>query len=161
MARITGTPIDVSRVMAEVADDTAGGTVVFVGTVRNHHRGKSVVELEYEAYDRMAEAKMNDIEREARKRWPIKQISVVHRKGKLKVGDVSVVVAVSAEHRSEAFEASRFVIDTLKRTVPIWKRETTPEGKTGWVEGERIEELQVTEDGSRRGTKKRQRRSRA
>lgn len=151
MARITSAPIDVAKVIAEMADDTAGGTVVFLGTVRNHHRGKKVVGLEYEAYEKMAEAKMSEIEMEANRRWPIKRISIIHRKGALKIGDVSVVVAVSSEHRAEAFEAGRFAIDTLKRTVPIWKRETTPEGKTQWVEGERIEELRVTEGKSARG----------
>ncbi len=158
---MSGKPIDVAKVMAEVGDDAAGGTVVFLGTVRNHHRGKKVVELEYEAYERMAEEKMTEIEREAMRRWPVKHISIVHRKGRLGIGDVSVVVAVSAEHRSEAFDACRFAIDALKRTVPIWKRETTPEGQTGWVEGERIEELKVMGGKSDRGTGSRQRRRRA
>lgn len=143
MVRITSRRIDVSKILADVSDPAAGGTVVFIGTVRNHHLGKEVEGLEYEAYSRMADAKLKEIEEEARRIWPIKQISIVHRKGHLRVGEVSVVVAVSTEHRAEAFEAGRFTIETLKRTVPIWKRETTPDGKTGWVEGNPIERPKV------------------
>ena len=144
MPKITGAKIDVQESLAAVSDPTAGGTVVFVGTVRNHHRGKKVLGLEYEVYERMAEAKLQEIEDEARRRWPIEHITIVHRKGRLKIGEVSVVIAVSAEHRAEAFEACRFAIESLKHTVPIWKRETTTEGKTEWVEGDRIEKLVVT-----------------
>lgn len=151
LRRISGTAIDVARILERVGDDSAGGTVVFVGTVRDHDRGKKVVGLEYEAYEPMAEAKLEEIEGEAKRRWPIKAISIVHRKGSLKVGEVSVVVAVSAEHRAEAFEASRFAIESLKRTVPIWKRETTPEGKTQWVEGASIEKIVVTQGTTDRG----------
>jgi len=143
LPKIVGTKIDVQKSLAGVGDPTAGGTVVFVGTVRNHHRGKKVLGLEYEVYQRMAETKLQEIEEEAKRRWPIKHISIVHRKGRLRIGDVSVVIAVSAEHRAEAFEACRFAIESLKHTVPIWKRETTPEGKTEWVEGDRIEKLAV------------------
>jgi molybdopterin synthase catalytic subunit len=154
--RLSKRRINVAEVLERVADGGAGGTVVFVGTVRDHHRGKKVVGLEYEAYAPMAEAKLEEIELESRRRWPVRQMSIVHRTGRLRVGDVSVVVAVSAEHRAEAFEASRFAIESLKRTVPIWKREVTPDGKTEWVEGERIERLEVApvmkgrEEGSRR-----------
>ncbi|MGP8124634.1 MAG: molybdenum cofactor biosynthesis protein MoaE [Nitrososphaerales archaeon] len=144
MAKIVSTRIDIPKILAGVSDPASGGTVVFIGTVRNNHGGKEVEGLEYEAYTRMAEAKLKEIEGEAGRRWPIGQISIVHRKGRLRVGEVSVVVAVSAEHRAEAFEASRFAIEALKRTVPIWKRESTPEGKTGWVKGNPIERLKVT-----------------
>ena len=142
-----------------MSDGAAGGTVLFIGTVRNNHQGRRVVGLEYEAYERMAEAKLSEIEDEARKRWPIKRIAIIHRKGRLKVGDVSVVVAVSSGHRAEAFEASRFAIESLKRTVPIWKREMTAEGMTEWVEGERIEKLAVSQGATSRGTGSHQRRS--
>ncbi|HZW85330.1 MAG TPA: molybdenum cofactor biosynthesis protein MoaE [Nitrososphaerales archaeon] len=160
MARISSKKIDVGKILAEVSDGAAGGIVLFIGTVRNNHQGKKVVGLEYEAYERMAEAKLSEIEDEARRRWPIKRISIVHRKGHLKVGDVSVVVAVSSGHRAEAFEASRFAIESLKRTVPIWKREVTAEGMTEWVEGERIEKLAVSQEATSRGTGSRRRPSR-
>jgi len=152
LARIVSGRIDISKILAEVSDPAAGGTVVFIGTVRNHDQGKEVKELEYDAYTRMAEAKLREIEATARKRWPIEEISIVHRKGRLRVGEVSVVVAVSAGHRAEAFEASRFAIESLKRTVPIWKKGSTPQGKTDWLKGSRIERLKVTTRGRTRGS---------
>jgi molybdopterin synthase catalytic subunit len=87
----------------------------------------------------MAGSRMLEIEQEVRKKWPVRKVSMVHRRGRLKVGEVSVVVAVSAEHRAEAFEAGRYVIDKLKRTVPIWKKETGSGGREEWIEGERLE----------------------
>ncbi len=138
-ARITSSPIDIQKILARVKDPSAGGTVLFIGTVRNVNRGRRVHGLEYEAYVKMAEKRMSEIEKEMRSKWPVKKASIVHRKGRLRVGDVSVVVAVSAEHREEAFEASRFAIDALKRTVPIWKKETGPGGSRSWVEGTSIE----------------------
>jgi molybdopterin synthase catalytic subunit len=136
---ITRAPIDLSKVLARVKDPSAGGTVLFIGTVRNVDAGKRVYGLEYEVYLKMAENRMLEIEQEVRKKWRIKKVWIVHRRGRLKVGDVSVAVAVSAEHRAEAFEASRYAIDRLKRTVPIWKKETGPGGLADWIEGERIE----------------------
>jgi molybdopterin synthase catalytic subunit len=112
-----------------------GGVVLFVGTIRNRDHGKTVTALEYETYRKMAERRMKDLEKDVRKKWPIKDMVVVHREGKLKVGEVSVVVAVSAEHRAEAFDAARYVIDQVKETLPIWKRETLKGGKSVWVEG--------------------------
>jgi molybdopterin synthase catalytic subunit len=136
--RITKTPIDVDSIVSEVGDDSAGGTVVFIGTIRNINDGKSVDELEYETYREMGEKKVLEIESEAKARWPVKEIRAVHRYGKLKVGEVSVVVAVSSEHRKEAFEACRYVIDKMKRTLPLWKKERR-KGKDVWVEGTPIE----------------------
>jgi len=137
---ITRSAIDVERVLSSVWDDSAGGTVLFVGTVRNKSETKKVRGLEYEVYRDMAERKMLEIEEKARSRWAVKKIVTVHRTGKLRVGDVSVAVAVSAEHRREAFEACRFVIDSIKRTAPIWKRELHQNGEQAWVKGSPIED---------------------
>jgi molybdopterin synthase catalytic subunit len=136
---ITRSTIDLERVLSSIRDDSAGGTVLFVGTVRNKSEGRKVSGLEYEVYRDMAERKMNEIEEKARDRWAVKKIVMVHRTGKLKVGEVSVAVAVSAEHRAEAFEACRFVIDSIKRTVPIWKMEDHPGGEQAWVKGSPVE----------------------
>jgi molybdopterin synthase catalytic subunit len=137
--RISRSTIDLGRVMSSVRDDSAGGTVLFVGTVRNKSEGRKVSRLEYEVYRDMAERKMREIEEKAKERWAVKKIIMVHRTGNLTVGDVSVAVAVSAEHRGEAFEACRFIIDSIKQTVPIWKREDHPEGEWTWVKGSPIE----------------------
>jgi len=137
-ARITKIPIDISSILREVGDGSAGGTVVFIGTIRSVSGGKPVDELEYETYKDMGEKKVLEIESEAKAKWPIKKIRAVHRYGKLKVGEVSVVVAVSSEHRKEAFEACRYVIDKMKRTLPLWKKERR-RGRDVWVEGTPIE----------------------
>lgn len=132
---MTAGKIDPFQVLKSVQRKSAGGSVLFVGTIRNRSEGKEVKGLEYEVYKRMAERRLKQIEREARERWPITSISVVHREGKLKVGEASVAVAVSAEHRAEAFEAARFAIDQIKQVLPIWKRETFTGGKTVWSKG--------------------------
>lgn len=136
--RITKSPIDPAEVLASVRDPAAGGTVLFVGTIRNRNEGKVVRGLEYEVYKEMAVRWMLEIEKTVRKKWPVKKMEMVHRYGNLKVGEVGVAVAVSCEHRAEAFEACRFAIDALKRTVPIWKKEKGERGSR-WVEGEPIE----------------------
>ena len=113
-----------------------GAQVVFSGTVRDHAEGRSgVSRIEYEAYTEQVEARLADITREARHRWPmIGRIALLHRVGELTVGEISVLVVVSAPHRAEAFEAARWSIDVLKETVPIWKRETW-EGGADWGTG--------------------------
>jgi len=116
-------------------DDDAGGTVLFIGTVRNQTDGRRVKGLEYQVYRRMAQRKTAKLEKEIRKRWPVKSITLIHREGKLKVGDVSVVVAVSAPHRGEAFDAARYAIDRIKDSFPIWKREKFKGGRYAWVKG--------------------------
>lgn len=136
--RVTKSPIDPSSVLREVADPSAGGTVLFIGTVRNKSEGAAVVGLEYDAYREMAERRMSDIEDQARRRWPVKKMAIVHRYGRLRVGEVSVAVAVSSEHRAEAFEAARFAIDTIKRTLPLWKKEIVKGGKGRWTKGRPI-----------------------
>ena len=138
-SRITRKPIDPARALESVMDDDAGGTVLFVGTIRNQTNGKEVKGLEYEVYRRMAERQIAKLEEEIRMRWPIKSIRLVHREGKLKVGEVSVVVAVSAAHRGEAFDAARYAIDRIKESFPIWKREKFRGGRYAWAKGTPIQ----------------------
>ena len=136
---ITRKPIDPTKVLESVLDDSAGGVVLFIGTVRNANRGKAVSAVDYEAYKEMAERRIEELSKEVRKRWPVKEVTLVHREGTLKVGEVSVAVAVSAVHRAEAFEAARFAIDRIKKSLPIWKHETLKGGARVWVEESTIE----------------------
>jgi molybdopterin synthase catalytic subunit len=108
---------------------------LFLGTVRELTGDRVTTRLDYQAYPPMAEKKLAEIEAEVRRRWPVGEVALVHRVGSLGVGEVSVAVAVSSPHRADAFEACRFAIDTLKETVPIWKRENAPDGASQWVEG--------------------------
>ncbi len=139
LVRITSSPIDPAKVLASVKDKGAGGSVLFVGTIRNRSEGKAVRGLTYEIYRAMAVKKMRAIEREVANRWRVKKVAMVHRYGSLKVGDVSVAVAVSCEHRAEAFEASRYAIDAIKGGMPIWKKERFEGGMESWVKGTPIE----------------------
>ena len=132
MFEIVSHPIDVAAVTAAVADAGSGGTVTFVGTTRDHHEGRRVTRLEYEAYREMALAEMHKIGDVARQRWPIERIAIVHRIGVVPVGEASVAIAVSAPHRVAAFEACHFAIDRLKEVVPIWKKEHF-EGGEIWI----------------------------
>ncbi len=132
---ITRRRIKPGDVLASVADDSAGGTVMFLGTVRNRSEGKKVVGLTYEVYREMAEKRIEQIEKTVRSRWPVVKIALVHRYGSLRVGEVSVVVAVSCEHRGEAFEACRYAIDEIKRSLPLWKKERSGTGAEKWVKG--------------------------
>jgi molybdopterin synthase catalytic subunit len=137
--RMTKSAIDPGRVLNSVRDRSAGGTVIFIGTVRNMSEGREVKGLEYEVYKEMAERRMLEIERRVRAKWPVRKMAMVHRYGRLKVGEVSVAVAVSSAHRAEAFDACRYAIDAVKRTLPLWKKERWVGGRTSWVKGESIE----------------------
>lgn len=131
--RVTQEPLSEAAVVGAVADPEAGGLVVFSGVVRNETGGRRVKFLEYEAHAPMAEAKLREIGETIRARWPgVKRVAMVHRLGRLEIGEPSVVIAVSAAHRAEAFEACRFAIDRLKETVPIWKKEHFEDGEV-WV----------------------------
>jgi molybdopterin synthase catalytic subunit len=110
----------------------AGGVVVFVGTVRNQTADKKVVRLEFEAYERMAVSEMRKIAEQAAERWPVQRMLIHHRTGTLVAGDIAVIIAVSTPHRKAAFEACEYAIDTLKQTVPIWKKEVFEDGEV-WV----------------------------
>ncbi len=126
-------PLDVAEVMRRVAGPGMGGVVVFVGSVRDHARGHAIRHLEYEAYPGMAEREMHKIAGAAAERWPGARVAIAHREGRLEIGDLAVVVVAAAPHRGEAFEACRFAIDTLKQTVPIWKKEFAAGGEY-WVD---------------------------
>jgi molybdopterin synthase catalytic subunit len=126
-------PLDAGAVVARVAGPDAGGVVTFVGAVRDHARGRSIRHLEYEAYPSMALAEMEKICDRAGERWPGVRVAIAHRVGHLAIGEIAVVVAAAAAHRAEAFEACRFAIDTLKETVPIWKKEVATDGES-WVD---------------------------
>ena len=125
--------------LASVSNPEAGGTVLFLGTIRRKSAGKTVTGLTYEVYRNMAERKMDEIEARVRKKWPVEKMAMVHRYGDLRVGEVSVAVAVSCQHRAQAFEASRYAIDTIKRSLPIWKKERFTRGREAWVSGTPIE----------------------
>ena len=126
------TPLDVAEVLAAVQDPAAGGVVSFTGLVRDHDGGRGVSELEYEAHPGAQEAMAAVAERIAEE-LPVHALAAVHRTGLLAVGDVAVVVAASASHRDQAFEAARRLIDDLKATVPIWKRQVFLDGEQEWV----------------------------
>ncbi len=135
MFSISQHPIDVEMLLANAQDDSAGATVLFLGTVRNHNDDNAVSGIYYEVYIRMAEEAIAKIEVEAVKRWNLKKFAAVHRVGNLKIGEASVAIAVSSEHRAEAFEAGRYAIDRIKTEVPIWKKEIIS-GKGGiWTQG--------------------------
>ncbi len=126
-------PLDAEEVAARVTGDDAGGVVSFVGAVRNHSRGHDIEHLEYEAYPEMAVREMQKIADEAGERWPGTRVAIAHRVGHLDIGDAAVVIVAASKHRAEAFEACRFAIDTLKVTVPIWKKEVAS-GGAYWVD---------------------------
>ena len=131
--RVAEEPLSPDAVAALVDDPGAGGLVIFSGVVRNESGGRPVKFLEYEAHAPMAEAKLREIGAEARRRWPgVKRVAILHRIGRLEIGEASVLIAVSSAHRAEAFEACRWAIDTLKTTVPVWKKEHFEDGEV-WV----------------------------
>ncbi len=129
---LTREPIDAAALVASVGDPRAGAVVLFCGTVREHSRDRHVQFLEYEAYEALAEREMRRIAEEAARRWPVLRLAAVHRLGHLNVGETSVAIAVSTPHRADAFAAARFVIDTLKQSVPIWKKEVWGDGEE-WI----------------------------
>jgi len=129
---LSDTPLSLERVAAEVSSDDAGAIATFVGTTRAHSRGREVIRLEYEAYEGMAEAEMERIAGELQKRHDVSDVAIHHRVGPVEIGETSVVIAVSAPHRAAAFDACREAIDTLKRTVPLWKKELYVGGEE-WI----------------------------
>ena len=130
---ISELPLDEAEVAARVEGPDAGGVVSFIGRVRNHARGHTIEHLEYEAYPAMAEKEMEKIVDEAAEKWPGTRVAIAHRIGRLEIGDAAVIVIAASAHRGEAFDACEFAIDTLKVTVPIWKREVATDGAY-WVD---------------------------
>jgi molybdopterin synthase catalytic subunit len=133
MIEITDQPIDHAALTECVRTKLAGAVCTFLGTVRELTGDRRTAALDYEAYPEMALKTMSELEAEARSRWPILEAALVHRVGRLGLGEISVVVAVSCPHRDQAFEACRWLIDRLKEVVPIWKKETWADGAEEWV----------------------------
>ena len=133
MIEITESPIDHAVITERVRSNRAGAVCTFLGTVREITGGRRTTALSYQAYPEMASKKLAELEAEARRRWPIVELAMVHRVGDLDLGEVSVVVAVSCPHRGDAFEACRWLMDTLKEVVPIWKRERWEDGGEEWI----------------------------
>jgi molybdopterin synthase catalytic subunit len=132
---LTSEIIDVNKLLVDRQYTYAGGTVMFLGTVREYSsENLKLSHLNYEAYETMAEEVFSDIESEAKQKWEIKEITILHRIGSLNVGEVSVVIIVSSKHRKEAFDCCRYVIDNIKTRVPIWKMEITSVGRK-WLGG--------------------------
>ncbi len=130
--QILDKPLSVDDCRAFIADPSCGGEVIFVGTVRNHTHGKKVIRLDFEAYTPMAISEMSKIAQNIASRNDIHRVAIYHREGRLEIGEIPVIIGVSAAHRVAAFEACQYAIDTLKETVPIWKKEIFEDGEV-WV----------------------------
>ena len=133
--RVVSDAIDPQALIEEIVAPSDGAVLLFLGVVRNENGGREVDHLEYEAYVDMAERTLDQIVAAARERWSVGEIRVVHRIGRLSIGEVSVAIAVASPHRGDGYEASRFIIEELKVRVPIWKREGYVQGETGWLPG--------------------------
>ena len=133
MSFLTSQPIDPVRLAESIAAPAVGAQVTFAGLVRDHHAGRQVTSLGYSAYVPMAERVCQELVEEAERRWRV-QVALQHRLGDLVIGDTAVVIVVAAAHRGVGFDACRWLIDELKRRVPIWKRETYADGSTAWVD---------------------------
>jgi len=132
---VASEPLSVDAALAAVADPGAGGTCVFIGTVRDHSGAGDVTGLRYEAWDELATTRLHDLAGELAEKWPLRRVAIFHRTGDLAVGETSVIVACSAPHRADAFEACRYGIERLKEDVPIWKKESLASGEAHWVMG--------------------------
>jgi MoaE-MoaD fusion protein len=128
-------PIESDEIIKAIKRGEDGAVVVFDGIVRNNTRGRQTLYLDYEAYEEMADKQMRELAQEAIARFGVRQVTIVHRLGRLQVGETSVLIVVASAHRAHAYEASRWLIDTLKKTVPIWKKETFVDGAV-WADGE-------------------------
>jgi molybdopterin synthase catalytic subunit len=133
MIQLTDAPIDTASLVDRARHPNAGAVVVFLGMTRELTAGRQTVALDYEAYREMAEQKLAELEAQARSRWPVVECIVVHRLGRVPPAEASVAIVVSTPHRRDAFAAGEWLIDTLKRDVPIWKREQWSDGTTEWV----------------------------
>lgn len=130
--QISAEPLNIQQCINQVMSPDCGGIDVFIGTVRNATKGKAVIRLEFEAYEKMALSELNKIAQQAFDKWPVQKAVIHHRTGALAVGEIPVIIAVAAAHRDAAFETCRYIIDTLKQTAPIWKKEVFEDGEV-WV----------------------------
>ncbi len=137
--QVTTETLEPQRLVDAVRKDESGAVALFYGIARNHSEGRRVRALEYDAYPSMAERKLREVADEVRARWPITDIGVLHRIGRLAIGETSLLVAVSASHRAEAFEACHYAVDRIKEIVPIWKKEIWEDGEGTWVTGHQVE----------------------
>ncbi|MBF0286656.1 MAG: molybdenum cofactor biosynthesis protein MoaE [SAR324 cluster bacterium] len=135
MNLVTRTPIDLENLRFRAHHPKAGAMLLFCGDVRNHSNGKEVIALEYEAHETMALKQIDDIVKEAQQRWELHFVEVIHRFGKMGISECSIAIAVATSHRSDAYAASRYLIDTVKHTVPIWKKECFQNGTEEWSKG--------------------------
>lgn len=136
MLEIVSETIDTAIVLQSVQSDLAGASVLFCGTTRQYTDGRETVHLEYEAYEKMAIAKIHELHDQAQQKFAIEKVAIVHRLGVVPVGECSVAIAVSSAHRAAAFAAASWLIDTLKESVPIWKQETFSDGTQVWIHPE-------------------------
>ena len=143
--QLTSEPLDPQRLVAAIRKDESGAVALFYGVARNHSDGRPVLALEYEAYPALAEKKLRSVAEEVRTRWPITGIGILHRTGRLAIGETSLLVAVSAAHRQEAFQACHYAVDRIKETVPIWKKEVWEDGDGAWVDGHPVDVPQRAE----------------
>lgn len=132
MIELNREPLDIQKAIDYVSAGSVGGIDLFIGTVRDATKGKKVLALDFEAYEKMAISEFEKIVKNTHKQWPIHKTAILHALGKKQIGDLAVVIAVSSAHRDGAFEACRYIIDTLKQTVPIWKKEIFEDGEV-WV----------------------------
>ena len=132
MYRVTEKALNLQELVAFVGDPEAGAVATFIGTARNHNEGRKVISLEYEAYSEMAEKELAQLGQKAQKQWKLCRLAIVHRIGPVQIGEASVMIAVSAAHRQDAFAACRFAIEEIKKRVPIWKKEVF-EGGEVWL----------------------------
>jgi molybdopterin synthase catalytic subunit len=135
MIALVREPIFKAKLLAEFGEDADGAIVTFVGTVRNNSRGRKTLHLDYEAYEEMALTQMKRLAAQALSEYGVREVLLIHRLGRIAVGEASVLIAVASAHRADAYAASRWLIDTLKTTVPIWKREYFEDGAV-WADGE-------------------------
>ncbi len=133
MIELIQDPINTDTVLKSVASTKAGAVVLFLGTTREFTAGRQTASLDYESYGEMAQGKMQELEAEARQRWSLIEVTLVHRLGHVGLGEASVAIAVSSPHRGDAFTAGQWLIDTLKEIVPIWKKENWADGTSEWV----------------------------
>lgn len=156
MIQLTHEPIDPQAVIAPCTRPEVGAVVLFLGTTRELTDARRTVSLDYQAYDEMAERKLAQLEAEARRRWHLVECNIVHRLGRVPPTEASVAIAVSTPHRADAFAAGKWLIDSLKRDVPIWKREQWADGTCEWVHpamGTGGETVETEEETRRQGDK--------
>lgn len=151
MYRVTEKALNLQELIAFVGDPEAGAVAIFIGTARNHNEGRKVISLEYEAYAEMAEKELVQLGQEAQQQWKLCRLGIVHRIGPVQIGEPSVMIAVSAAHRQDAFAACRFAIEEIKKRVPIWKKEVF-EGGEVWIGTQSGQPFPATQGKGRNGS---------